>query len=130
MVHRAASTGRRFSLTNQAKALAVILREEFGAAFVCYDAATAAPVGSPDTSEANGSPPALEGGMVTELASKGRAYVAPLAEGHYRLAIPLYESGQAALLAVAALPALAPAGPLAVEEQERLQRWGQAVCDR
>jgi HD-GYP domain-containing protein (c-di-GMP phosphodiesterase class II) len=73
---------------------------------------------------------ALAADTVRELASHGRACVLPLAGDRYQLAIPLYESGQAVLLAVAAIPSLAPAGPQAVQEQQRLKRWGQAVCDR
>src|SRR5690348_15235948 len=130
MVHRATHTGRRVSLANQAKALSVILREEFDTTFVCYDAATGLRIGLSDAPEANDTWVALETVTVTELASGGRACVTPLAYGRYQIAIPLYESGKAALVAVAAVPALAPIGPHAAQEQTRLQKWAQAVCDR
>jgi HD-GYP domain-containing protein (c-di-GMP phosphodiesterase class II) len=130
MVHRAAHSGRRVSLANQAKALAVILREEFDTTFACYDAVTGLRVGLSDVPEANDTWVALETVTVTELASGGRACVTPLAYGRYQLAIPLYEGGKAVLVAVAAIPALAPTGPHAVQEQTRLQKWAQAVCDR
>jgi HD-GYP domain-containing protein (c-di-GMP phosphodiesterase class II) len=130
MAHRATHSGRRVSLANQAKALTVILREEFDTTFVCYDAATGLRVGWSDAPEANDTWVALESITVTELATGGRACVTPLAYGRYQLAIPLYESGKAVLVAVAAVPALAPTGPHAAQEQVRLQKWAQAVCDR
>ena len=49
---RTTHSGRRYSLANQAKALAVILREEFDVAFVCYDATTGVRVGFPETPQA------------------------------------------------------------------------------
>lgn len=129
MVPRATHSGRRLSLSDQAKALAVILQEEFGVAFVCYDVATGARVSASDAPEANGSA-AWEAATVSELSAKGRALVMPPADGRYPLAIPLYDSGQAVLLAVASVPALAPVGPQAAQEQQRLEKWAQAVCDR
>lgn len=130
MAHRATSSGRRFSLANHAKALAVILREEFDVAFIFYDAVTGLRVGFPDGPESNDTWVALEAGTVNDLVAEGRARVTPLAYSRYQLAVPLYESGKAALLAVAAVPALAPTGPHAAQEHQRLQKWAQAVCDR
>jgi HD-GYP domain-containing protein (c-di-GMP phosphodiesterase class II) len=87
-------------------------------------------VGFPDAAEANDTWVALEAGTVNDLISEGRARVTPLAYSRYQLAIPLFESGKPALLAVAAVPALAPTGPHAAQEQLRLQKWAQAVCER
>jgi HD-GYP domain-containing protein (c-di-GMP phosphodiesterase class II) len=140
MAHRVTPSSRRFSLANQAKALAVILREEFDVAFTCYDASTGVRVGLSDTpvSEKGASP--LEeketgpffgdASTVIELAADGKCRVTPLAHGRYQLAIPLYESGKAVLVAMAAIPALVASGPPAAQEQARLQKWSQAVCDR
>jgi HD-GYP domain-containing protein (c-di-GMP phosphodiesterase class II) len=130
MAHRTAHSGRRLSLANQAKALTVILREEFDVAFVCYDAATGVRIGFPDTPEIGDTWVALDAATVIELAAGGRARVTPLAYGRFQLAIPIYEYGKPVLVAIAAVPALAPTGPPAAQEQVRLQKWAQAVCDR
>src|SRR5438132_601193 len=130
MAHRATHNGRRYSLANKAKALAVILREEFDVAFVSYDAATGVRIGSSETQQCNDTWVALDASTVTELAAGGRAHVALLPYNRYELAIPLYEGGKVVLVAVAALPALVPPGAHATQEQLRLQRWAQSVCDR
>src|SRR5438093_757645 len=129
MAHRMTYSGRRYSLAHQAKALAVILREEFDVAFVCYDATTGMRVGFPDGPQAADTWVALEAAAVTELGAAGQARVTPLPCNRYQLAIPLYESGKVILIAVAAIPALAPSAQQP-QEQQRLQRWSQTVCDR
>src|SRR5262249_4775887 len=130
MAHRATHNGRRYSLVDQAKALAVILREEFDAAFVCYDAATGARIGFTEIQQSTDTWVALDAASVSELAGAGRAEVTPLPANRYQLAIPLYEGGKVVLVALAVMPALTPQGPLATQEQMRLQRWSQSVCDR
>jgi HD-GYP domain-containing protein (c-di-GMP phosphodiesterase class II) len=131
MTHRTTHNGRRHSLMNKAKALAVILREEFDTVFICYDAATGRRIGSSDAQQNTSDTwVALEATTVAELAAAGRAHVALLPYNRYELAIPLYEGGQVILVAVATLGALLPPGPQAAQEQLRLQRWAQSVCDR
>ncbi len=126
----ATPSGRRYSLANKAKALAVILREEFDVAFVSYDATTGGRIGSSETQQASDTWVALEASTVAELAAAGRAHVTLLPYNRYELAIPLYEGGKVVLVAVAAVPALASPGPHAAQEETRLQKWAQSVCDR
>src|SRR5712692_2541093 len=130
IAHRATRSGRRYSLANKAKALAVILREEFDVAFVSYDALTGVRIGSSETQQCNDTWVALEASTVTELAAAGRAHVTLLPYNRYELAIPLHEGGKVILVAVAAIAALVPPGSHAAQEQLRLQRWAQSVCDR
>src|SRR5947209_9508176 len=98
MAHRGTHSGRRYSLVNQAKALAVILREEFDVAFVCYDATTGVRIGFSDAQQTNDTWVALETATVTELAEAGRAHVTLLPHNRYQLAIPLYECGKVVLV--------------------------------
>jgi HD-GYP domain-containing protein (c-di-GMP phosphodiesterase class II) len=131
MTHRTTHSGRRYSLAQKAKALAVILREEFDTLFICYDAATGLRIGSSETQQHTSDTwVALDASTVAELAAAGRAHVALLPYNRYELAIPLYEGGQVVLVAVAAIGALNPPGPQAAQEQLRLGRWAQSVCDR
>ncbi len=130
IAHRATRSGRRYSLANKAKALAVILREEFDVGFVSYDAVSGVRIGSSETQQCNDTWVALEASTVTELAAAGRAHVSLLPYNRYELAIPLHEGGKVILVAVAAVPALVPPGPHAAQEHQRLQRWAQSVCDR
>src|SRR5260370_11710434 len=125
-----AAKGRRYSLTDQAKALAVILREEFGVAFVLYDVAGGAVVWFQDFEEFGDQAVELEPSLVTEVANEGRAQVRALPDGRYQLVLPLYESGETVLVAAAALTGLAPAEPHVAQEHARLEKWAQAVCDR
>jgi HD-GYP domain-containing protein (c-di-GMP phosphodiesterase class II) len=130
MAPRVAPSNRRYSLANQAKALAVILREEFDVAFDCYDASSGARIGSPDTPEIGDTLLAMDAATISSLAAEGKARVTPLAHGRYQIVIPLYESGKAVLVAIAAIPALVAGGSHAALEQARLQKWSQTVCDR
>ena len=77
MAHRTTHNGRRYSLANKAKALAVILREEFDVAFVSYDAATGVRIGSSESQQCNDTWVALDASTVTELAAGG-----PTRTGH------------------------------------------------
>jgi HD-GYP domain-containing protein (c-di-GMP phosphodiesterase class II) len=119
--------GSHSTLADRARALAVILQEEFGVPFVCCDASTGAPIGATETRE-------LPGGLLTpeaaaHLAKEERVWVTLLPDHRYRLALVLVESGQATLVATGVVAALASAGNEGVE-QERLHRWLQAVSDR
>src|SRR5207245_10347551 len=128
MAHRTTHNGRRYSLGNKAKALAVILREEFDTAFVCYDAATGLRIGSSEIQQQTSDTwVALEASTVAELAAAGRAHVTLLPYHRYELAIPLYERGKVVLVSVAAFAALNQPGPHAAQSQLRRHRWPQPV---
>src|SRR5262249_53370405 len=115
-------SGRHTSLADRARALAVILREEFGVPFACYDA-SGEPLGPP------GAPAEPDGPTVLRLAA-GRARAGLLPDRRYLLVLALGEPGRPALVAAGALAALVPGGSAAGEEQERLQKWVQAVAER
>src|SRR5271165_6333195 len=96
------SETRRCSRANQAKALAVILREEFGVPFAFYDVQTGTAVPAADAEpweddDAAGSH--LELAAVHQLATDGRARVTLLAGGRFQLALLLYEVRKPALVA-------------------------------
>jgi hypothetical protein len=117
---------RPYTPAEQAKALAVVLCEEFGVAFRFHDAADGSPIaGGRETTPAGLAPE-----RVAEVVAAGRAEVTPLAdEGKYRLALPVSHAGRVVLVAVAELRALAAAGNER-QERVRLQRWAQAVAER
>src|SRR5437762_2851583 len=111
--HRASHS----TLADKARALAVILREEFGVPFICCDA-TGAPLDAPDAVELPAAELTPE--AVARLTAEGRVQVTLLPDRRYRLALVLAESGQATLMAMGVVAALAPAGAEAAE-QERLE---------
>jgi HD-GYP domain-containing protein (c-di-GMP phosphodiesterase class II) len=129
---------RSFSLAEQAQALAVVLREEFGTDFQFFDAVTGAPVavpeGSPETRflQETGflKPAVLDQAAVQALAADGRPQVLPLAGGGYQIALLLYQGRQPILVAAGFLAALARAEADASRERAMLQGWLQAVGDR
>jgi hypothetical protein len=116
---------RQYTPAEQAKALAVVLREEFGVAFRFHDAVDGGSIPSEDGTV----PAALAPERVAEVAAGGQAEVTPLACGGYRLALPVSHAGRPVLVAVGELAALAAAG---AEKQERLRlrKWAQAVAER
>jgi HD-GYP domain-containing protein (c-di-GMP phosphodiesterase class II) len=117
---------RQYTPADQAKALAVVLREEFGIAFRFHDAAD----GSPVPCGEEGAPPhGLAPEYAVEIATGGRADVAALGSGIYRLALPVSHAGRPVLVAVGELPALAGAGNER-QERARLQKWAQTVAER
>jgi HD-GYP domain-containing protein (c-di-GMP phosphodiesterase class II) len=130
MTNRAKHGDRQRSRTDQARALAVILREEFGVPFVCYDADSGAMIWFQEIEGLAEPAVGLEPARVVRLAADGRPKVALLPNGQYQLGLPLFESGKPVLIAAAQIPALAGNGAHTVEEQGRLQKWLQAVADR
>jgi len=121
---------RHHSAADQAKALAIILREEFGVPFAFYDSATGAAVWGRDRQERPGSSVELPPDVVAALAADGRVQATRLGDGRYRLTLLLYETGKPILVAAGVIPAMVAAGSEAAREQERLQKWVQAVADR
>jgi HD-GYP domain-containing protein (c-di-GMP phosphodiesterase class II) len=134
-------SGRRFSAADQAKALAVVLHEEFGVPFVFYHAPVGqvsnlpVPLGRlepcPTAPDGDARQP-LAAEVAAQVAANGRVRVLPLADDRSQLVLPLYEAGR---------PILVATGNLAVGDRERtaggsrqslawLEKWLQAVADR
>ena len=116
---------RRYSLADQAKALALILREEFGVPFAFYDATTGEAVWGRDSGQGDKEtrrqgdketqssavssghpvtlspchPVTLSASEITALAAEGRPVVTALPEGRYQLTLLLYESNKPVLVA-------------------------------
>jgi hypothetical protein len=125
----AKSPGRHASLAAKAKALTVILAEEFGIPFLFYDAAQGQEVLRPEAEDARALPWELAPGAATGLASEGHGDVTSLPDGRFQLTLVFYESNQPLLVAVGALPRLV-GGSDPSREQQRLRKWLQAVSDR
>src|SRR5579864_5277878 len=86
------------TLADRARALAVILREEFGVPFLCCDASTGMPVGATGTADLSAAE--LTPAAVIRLAAEGRVRVTPLPGHCYRLLLVLGEPGKAMLVAI------------------------------
>jgi HD domain len=117
---------RRHSPEDQARALAVILREEFGVSFAFFDVQSGAVVHAAEGDGGND----LDLAALHQLATDGRARVNPRPEGRYQLALLLYEARQPVLVAVGEIQGLGKARPEARREQAMLEKWVQAVSDR
>jgi HD-GYP domain-containing protein (c-di-GMP phosphodiesterase class II) len=117
---------RRFAPADQARALALVLREEFGAPFAFYDATNGEPIPG---QEGDGAA-FLTLPQVLRLAADGKAVATLREQGGYQVALPLHGSGQTTLVASAVLTGFAPTRVEAARETVRLQRWLQAVADR
>jgi HD-GYP domain-containing protein (c-di-GMP phosphodiesterase class II) len=118
---------------DQAGALRVVLKEEFGVDFQFYDAATGAPVEEAKTKrngETSWRPPALDPPAVLELAADGRAQVLTRADGSYQLALLIYQGRRPAFVGTAVLVTLARSEADAARERTMLRNWLQAVSDR
>jgi HD-GYP domain-containing protein (c-di-GMP phosphodiesterase class II) len=113
-------------LARQARALAVVLREEFDTPFAFYNAAT----GETLDSSGPGCAIYLAPAEVLEVAADGRARVTRLADGSYSLQMVLPHAGQPALVGAGRISLLGPGGPGAAQAQVWLQKWLQAVSDR
>jgi HD-GYP domain-containing protein (c-di-GMP phosphodiesterase class II) len=134
--HPAKGTGRSYSPADHAKALAVILQEEFDALFLFQDAKTGAvvefpPAGLPACGQGEGMPQKRLGSAdIAALAAGGRVQVMTLEGSRYRVALPLYSCGQPILVATAVLAPLARGEADAKRERRRLEKWAQSVCER
>ena len=120
---------RRFSLPDQATALAIVLKKEFGVPFAVYDAATGQSVAQRDRDD-HALPVPLDPTAVKEFASQGQATVNLQPNGRFRLALALYEHGAAVLVAVGELAPLTRNVAEVIQEQGRTQKWLQAFSDR
>src|SRR5262245_28148167 len=110
-----------------AKALGVILAEEFGEPASFQDARTGALLGcSPVETLPHARPPP----EAVELAAGGQARVTTLPDGAYRVSLPLYAAGQPILVGTLTLRATACQDADAAVEARRLAKWAQSVCER
>jgi HD-GYP domain-containing protein (c-di-GMP phosphodiesterase class II) len=126
------NTPRRYSLLDQAKAVSVILRQEFDVPFFFYDALTGAKVYADPEQQLDPSllPHLdLEPHDVLALAAQGPVSVRPVANDTYQLALLHYEGKHSRLIGVGAVAALARKGQ-AAQEQARLLNWLRSVSDR
>ncbi len=121
---------RPAALAASARALSVVLPEEFGVPFVFYGAAHGEEVLRPEHIDRRALTEGLSPEAVTALAGEGRGSATPLADGRFQLAVVLFEAGQPLLVGVGVLPGLATPGPDRQREQERLRRWAVSVADR
>jgi putative nucleotidyltransferase with HDIG domain len=126
--HAARSPGQRRSPEDAARALAWVLREEFGVSFAFYDAATGTRVPTAEGPAGADRPQEMAG--LDRLAATGRAQVTPLAGDRYLLTLVLHQSGRPAFVAVGSMAALARGPQEAERERSRLEKWAQAFSDR
>jgi HD-GYP domain-containing protein (c-di-GMP phosphodiesterase class II) len=121
--------GRPFPLAARARALGVILAQEFGVPFQLYDA-SGNEVPLPEGTAGRPSLPRLPTDTVSRAAGKGQCSAACLGDGRYQLLLVLFDAQGTPLVAQGVLPGVAGPGTDGGPEQERLQRWLQAVSDR
>jgi HD-GYP domain-containing protein (c-di-GMP phosphodiesterase class II) len=121
--------GWRYSLADQARALALVFREEFGVPFTYYDAVRGELVRDREPQEPRHPAAELTVATVRRLAAGERPNVTPLG-GCYLLTLPIYEADQPILIAVGVLGAMARAEPDLAQEQFRIQKWLRSFGDR
>jgi hypothetical protein len=127
---RDAQPARRRPLADQAGSLEIILREEFGAPFRVYDAATGRAVETSGPGADAPPAPADDPGWLADLAAEEQAHVTTLSGGAYRLGLSLHDDGRPALVAVGELAPLARTPAEAAQERARLQKWLRSVLER
>jgi HD-GYP domain-containing protein (c-di-GMP phosphodiesterase class II) len=124
------TTARRFSLTDQANAHALILKNEFGVPFAFYRAVDGKRVATKDSDDITTRVAALDAAAVVQFAQQGQAAALLKATGCFRVRMVLFEAGVPVLVAVGELPALGRQISELAQEQVRLEKWLQAVMDR
>ena len=126
----APSPSTRQSPSDQARAFATVLSEEFGIPFRFYDATTGGMLWDHDPAGVGEWPVPGDPQAILALARKGRAHVRALPGRRYELLIPFHEPGRPEMVAAGVLAALASTQPEAGHEHARLQKWAQSVHDR
>ena len=101
------SREQRFSVADHARALAVVLHEEFGVPFAFFNAVNGEPVRDQDPKSKQSACIMLQPAEVLKLTAEGRARVAPLDRARYQLSLLLYRAQEPILLAVGETAALA-----------------------
>jgi HD-GYP domain-containing protein (c-di-GMP phosphodiesterase class II) len=125
--------GRRFSIEEQAKALVVILSEEFGEPFTFFNAQTGAEIRTADADAPGASRtlgPRLDLATIHQLATDGRARVTAMSGGRFQLALLLYEERKPVLVAAGEVAGQAKGTADARRELVMVEKWAQAVSDR
>jgi HD-GYP domain-containing protein (c-di-GMP phosphodiesterase class II) len=120
----------RSTIGTRAKAMAVVLSEEFRVPFRLYEAleGRAIPLGDSDpmiNAELN-----FSAEMVREIAQRGQNEVRWLGDGKYLLALVFFENQYPSLVALGMLVEVAGGPAMRQREQERLSKWARAVGDR
>lgn len=110
-----------------AKALGVILCEEFDAPVLFQDARSGNVISWSHVESLLVSLPPAD---LSDLVASGRARVVALPDGGYRLSLPLYAGGHPILVGTTVLPPLAGSDHDSGREARRLGKWAQSVCDR
>ena len=138
MTPRPKASPRQFTLTEQANALGVVLRKEFGIPFVFYQATTGATV--PDRPLAPSDswrachleviPSALAPEEVARLAADSQPEVSFLADGRYQMTMVFYDGGKPLVVAAGLFIGLAKIKAESEREIIWLQQWLQSVSDR
>ncbi len=118
------------SLAIKAKALRVILEEEFGVPFTFYDANTGETLLSPAVTDKRKSVPPLEPEAIVQLAGGPPSLLTDLGDGQLQLTLVLFDAEKPFLVAVGVLCALVGSGSGIAVEQDRLQKWARAVVER
>jgi HD-GYP domain-containing protein (c-di-GMP phosphodiesterase class II) len=135
---RPKSQPRPFTLAEQAHALNILLRKEFGIPFVFYQATTGQPVqdraaaGSDSRRSwpADAFPAAMPAGEVQRLAADTQPEVTPLADGRYQLTLVFYDGGKPLVVAAGLFVGIARNKADTEREQGWLRQWLQSVSER
>ncbi|HEV3204857.1 MAG TPA: HD-GYP domain-containing protein [Gemmataceae bacterium] len=121
---------RRFSVTDQAAALAIVMKKEFGVSFVFYDADTGIRVRHKDQDSCIVLKKELEPEAIKQLAQNGIAEVNLLDNGRFLLIMILHHYGKPVLVAAGEILHLTRNIAEIAQEQNRMQKWVQAFSDR
>jgi putative nucleotidyltransferase with HDIG domain len=121
---------RRFSLADQATALAIVLRKEFGISFALFDAIKGNRIVTRDAEDPSNGAIFLDAQRVSGLAQEGQARVTLQGNGRFHLILVIHEGTQPVLVASGELPALTRNVAAVAQEQMRVQKWVQSVSDR
>ncbi len=116
--------------SHEVKALAVVLREEFGVVFRFHEASTGAPVLAPSPEDTGSGAGREHRDAALALAGETRPKVFSPSRTSHLIAFPLAGLGPSHLVALGVMPALAGTRDEASQERDRIERWARAVHDR
>ena len=126
MATKSISESRRETVA--ARAFAVVLRNEFDADFTVFDASHAVPLW-PESEKRN--IPTVAPLVLEECAESNRVHVELRADGRaYDMLVPLNSYEEINLIGVGSFGVLARSSAEQQIEQQRLERWGNSVCER